>query len=145
MNKDFYSRNAGNAPEGAKIDTGAITPDNRQSRPECRKPTEANAEAAIFRDAIARLNIKSIEAPRIFNVHRQTLYRWTSGKSEIPKAAFVKLLEIENAATGTLHERLDSIRDLAKHMNSKLSAPEAETEAETESDPRPRPARRRKK
>jgi len=71
-------------------------------------------ETEVFSDAIVRLKIKTTDAPRLFGVTRQTLSSWTKGKSKIPKAAFVTLLAMENAAAQKARERVEHIDTLAK-------------------------------
>jgi len=71
-------------------------------------------ETEVFRNAIERLNIKTIDAPRLFNVTRQTLSAWINGKSKVPKAAFVTLLAMENAAFQRTRERMEDIARTAR-------------------------------
>ena len=71
-------------------------------------------EAEVFRNAIERLSIRTTDAPRLFNVTRQTLSSWARGKTKIPKAAFVTLLELENSASKKASERVEHINTLAR-------------------------------
>jgi DNA-binding transcriptional regulator YiaG len=72
------------------------------------------ADAEVFRNAVERLKIKTTDAPRLFSVTRQTLSSWIHGKSKIPKAAFVLLLELENTASKKASERVEHINTLAR-------------------------------
>ena len=71
-------------------------------------------ETAVFSSAAVRLGIKSIDAPLIFGVTRQTFSCWIRGKTKIPPWAFVVLVEHENR----LAERLAAIQDTVTRVNS---------------------------
>jgi len=66
-------------------------------------------EAEVFKEAVERLKIKGIDAPRWFGVARQTLASWTSGRTTIPREAFIILLEADNLNHRRTQERFDQI------------------------------------
>lgn len=72
-------------------------------------------ETEVFAAAIARLNIQTIDAPRIFGVTRQTLSNWQRGLTKVPKSAFVTLLELENETgdnvKAQISETVESVRE----------------------------------
>ena len=90
-------------------------------------------ETEVFAAAIARLNIQTIDAPRIFGVTRQTLSNWQRGITKVPKSAFVTLLELENE-TGdnvkakisetveSVRERIDMLNDIADRISGTNAA-----------------------
>lgn len=75
-------------------------------------------ETAVFAAAIERLEIRTIDAPRIFGVTRQTLSCWMRGKTKVPKSAFVTLLELENTTAARLQARLDAIKETAERIKA---------------------------
>jgi transcriptional regulator with XRE-family HTH domain len=75
-------------------------------------------ETDVFSAALERLQIKTIDAPRIFGVTRQTLSNWMRGNTKVPKAAFITLLELENNTAARLRERLDAISETARRVNA---------------------------
>jgi len=72
-------------------------------------------ETEVFAAAIARLNIQTIDAPRIFGVTRQTLSNGQRGLTKVPKSAFVTLLELENETgdnvKAQISETVESVRE----------------------------------
>lgn len=75
-------------------------------------------ETDVFSAALERLQIKTIDAPRIFGVTRQTLSNWMRGNTKVPKSAFITLLELENNTAARLRERLDAINETARRINA---------------------------
>ena len=75
-------------------------------------------ETEVFTAAIDRLNIQTIDAPRIFGVTRQTLSNWIRGNTKVPKSAFITLLELENNTAARLRERMDAINETARRINA---------------------------
>ena len=75
-------------------------------------------ETAVFAAAIERLEIRTIDAPRIFGVTRQTLSCWMRGKTKVPKSAFITLLELENTTAARLQARLDAIKETAERIKA---------------------------
>ena len=72
-------------------------------------------------DGIRSILIKTIDGPRIFGVTRQTLSCWINGKTKVPRAAFIALLEFENAsaaATVRVQERMAAIKEMASRIQS---------------------------
>ena len=76
-------------------------------------------EQQVFSAALDRLNIKTIDAPRLFGVTRQTLSCWMRGKTKIPKEAFVTMLEIENGTHTKTRERMEEIAATVERLKSK--------------------------
>ena len=75
---------------------------------------EPKTEAEVFSEAIRRLNVKTTDAPRLFNVTRQTLSSWARGKTKIPKAAFVAIVALENEAYQRTQARVEDIARTAR-------------------------------
>lgn len=72
-------------------------------------------EAEVFREAVERLNIKTTDAPHLFGCTRQTLASWTKGNvTKIPKAAFITLLAMENAAFKKTYESMKEANQTAR-------------------------------
>ena len=90
-------------------------------------------ETEVFAAAIARLNIQTIDAPRIFGVTRQTLSNWQRGLTKVPKEAFVTLLELENETganvKASITETVESVReriDMLDEIAGRISGANAE-------------------
>lgn len=76
-------------------------------------------ETAVFAAAVERLDITAENAEQIFKVSPEVFSAWKSGANEIPKAAFIALLNLENTAAGHLQERIDDINRIAAMLKPK--------------------------
>lgn len=90
----------------------------KETRDERAPLIGAREEAEIFRKALERLKIKGVDAPRIFGVARQTLATWANGRTKIPRAAFVILLQIDNTNAARTQERFDQIAETVERLKN---------------------------
>ncbi len=72
----------------------------------------------VFAMAVERLGIRPTDAPAVFDVSRQTFFRWTTGAARVPDRVFVQLVSIDNKEWARLKEREDDIKALVERLNS---------------------------
>ena len=85
-------------------------------------------EGTAFSELLSRLNIQTDEAAETFDVAAEQIENWKSGKEPIPKAALLKLIEIENECfrlNKLEMERQESLQSIVERLKSnQLASPE---------------------
>ena len=79
-------------------------------------PYNPKDEAEVFRKAVDRQKIKTVDAPRYFGVTRHTLASWMHGQTKIPRTACIILLDLENLHAARTKERTDQIAAIVEGM-----------------------------
>ena len=99
--------------------------------------------AEILTAACRRLNITTVKAPEIFEVTRQTLANWQSGKTKVPPTVFMRIVAIENALAVHFAEHAARVEERAAAMRSLAATLTAGRAAEEQGDRLTRRAKRR--
>jgi|GEM_PF-3710538 len=77
-----------------------------------------NNELEVFRCAVDRLKIKSIDAPEVFGVTRQTFSHWINDQTKLPPSAFVALLNYENEILKPQGRLADAVNEIAERIKA---------------------------
>lgn len=82
--------------------------------------------AVELETALQRRGITNTAAEKIFNVTRQTIYNWITGKTKIPPRVWLEIVKLDNSEYRNTKKRENQIRDFIARLDADEKATDTE-------------------